>query len=116
MASEKHGRSSTPSLFGKSPQDEGRTQKQGQRKDSFPFGKFWQDIRWRCLSKDHRRGETNLRGEADLCINCPPKMTETMTANDTTHRDHKGRRERGSETGPQGIRTLVKQEEEEESG
>lgn len=30
---QKHGRSSTPSLFGKSPQDEGRTQKQGQRKD-----------------------------------------------------------------------------------
>lgn len=68
------------------------------------------------VSKANLRGATNLRGEADLCINCTPVMTETMTAYETTERDHKGRKERRSETGPQGIHTLVTQEEEEESG
>lgn len=111
---------STPSLFGKQPQDEGRTQKQGQRKDKVfhleSSGKKLESNDQMEVSKDHRRSESNLRGEADLCINCPPTMTETTTANNTPQRDHKGRREKGLETGRQRIRTSVKPEEGEESG
>lgn len=110
---QKRGRSSPPSLFGKQSQEEGHRNK-GKAKIKLSV---WEALvrHWTEVSEANQRADTSLRGEAGLCIACTPVMTETMTAHETTERDHKGRKER-SETGPQGTHTVGKQEEEEESG